>query len=717
MLPRTCIQTACLLTLLSTLMQDLFCQQDHALTLQNKDDFRIEMDTILDDNTELQAFGARFPISGLAISGNITFHSDTSLVRVILMDEQYNEYLVYEAYPILSGSGSCPVHEAAEETALLNNIVPDRVSFELVNASFHLKEFILSEVGTYKAQTKSILKREQILGKIERINRNLQGTGQTWIAGETSISRLSYQEKKSMFGGRVPNFQGFEYYRGGVFVLPGYPVSKPGTKGALSTNQSLEESPYPFEFSWLDRHGINWVTPVKNQGSCGSCVAFGTVAAAELQVNLYFNRKLDYDLSEQQILSCNGSCEGVNLLSTIEFIKNSGIVPEVCYPYTASDSDCSDTCSDPSERIIIKNWEWGNYSDDFKKRSIIQGATVGSINAWDHAALVVGYKTLETGDILYENKNESISIEEGHPLIGETAWIIKNSWGKGWGTDGFGMVAGSSSEIILFALHVPVNSRVYYEGDISCTDNDGDGYYYWGNGQKPSHCPDCPDQADGDDSNPCIGPMDEYGNLFFETPAPETKDTIILFGNSADLNVDGTNIRWYSDRELQDLVYTGNLFPTGHTEPGTYRYFVTQTESGCESDKKSIKFSLVTGIPPPVGHDTVIGVGKPGVITVESEHDAVFNWYEDPSLTTFLATGDTYSTGIKEEGLYTYYVTQTVCLIESSPDTVSLRVTDLVEIPDDQFYNALIYAGIDHDGDMVISPAEAEAMDLSLIHI
>lgn len=58
----------------------------------------------------------------------------------------------------------------------------------------------------------------------------------------------------------------------------------------------------------------------------------------------------------------------------------------------------------------------------------------------------------------------------------------------------------------------PITSLNYTDADIICENRDGDGYYYWGIGAKPAHCPPCaPDQPDGDDSNPNLGPMNEFG--------------------------------------------------------------------------------------------------------------------------------------------------------------------------------------------------------------
>ncbi len=104
-------------------------------------------------------------------------------------------------------------------------------------------------------------------------------------------------------------------------------------------------------------------------------------------------------------------------------------------------------------------------------------------------------------------------------------------------------------------------------------------------------------------------------------------------------------------------------------------------------------------------------LGNQPLLRVEGEQGAVFSWYEDPSLTILLDTGDSYETGKKETGVYTYYVTQTLSLIESAPDTIELRITNLVNIPDKAFLNALLREGVDTNGDFLIDHIEAEAVE------
>ena len=244
-----------MLLLLSTITIDLFCQQEKVFALQNPASARIQIDTLITGNAELHLLSVMHPISDLALSGEVNLYSDSSLVRVILEDNNFNEYLIYETYPILAGSRQIFVEEAGEETFSLNNIIPLRLRIELIDASIRIKEIIVSEEGTFLKAAKSERLHVQTLNKIDRINRNILSLGQKWVAGETSISHLTYQEKKIMFGGRAPNFQGFEYYVGGVFVLPGIKSEEPNSRNTKSKGITSTESQYARQFSWKERHG------------------------------------------------------------------------------------------------------------------------------------------------------------------------------------------------------------------------------------------------------------------------------------------------------------------------------------------------------------------------------------------------------------------------------------------------------------------------------
>ncbi|MEM1137757.1 MAG: carbohydrate-binding domain-containing protein, partial [Bacteroidota bacterium] len=463
----------------------------------------LKIDQVFTSDDQLPLDQMKAPISGLAISGEISFNSDSSLVRVILIDKQNDEYLVFETYPFLAEAVSFTITGWCEETARLSNVTAQALRLEIIDASFQLNEILISERPSatgFRTMDKS---EDQRAAKIAKLNESIKERGNYWRAGETSVSRLSYQEKKQLFGNKIPNLQGFDYYVGGVFVIP----------GALEA--PVEESPFVEEFSWRKRHGQDWSTAVKNQGFCGSCWAFGAVGATELMVNLYYNRHINIDLSEQEVLSCSnaGSCSGGFSGGALNYIREHGISNEQCYPYAALDLPCANKCNTPTEKIQIENYQYHPSSD--MQRFIFQKPAAFGISSWGHCITLMGFKVLEEGDRVAED----FSIPSGDPIIGRLAWEIKNSWGSGWGEGGFGYVLTVPDNIgSSYSISGKVTSMNYNDNDIVCEDKDGDGYYNWGIGEKPAHCLTCPDEPDGDDASPYLGPMDEYGIMKVNIP-------------------------------------------------------------------------------------------------------------------------------------------------------------------------------------------------------
>jgi uncharacterized protein (TIGR02145 family) len=571
-------------------------------------------------NEVLKPFDSINKIAGLSISADIKFSSDTALVRVILVDILNREYLVCESFPLISGSRDFSVDSAGEETMVLKNIVPAALRVELTDASVLLKEISLN-TGTNKLETRK-WQADQNSEKISNINRHIVETGGKWFAGETSVSVLTYEEKKQLFGGNVPNLQGFEYYKGGIFVMPGF---RPEAY-SIRKNDSL----YVSEYSWRNRHGEDWVTPARNQGNCGSCWAFAATGATELLVNLYYNRHIDYDLAEQQLVSCiQGNCSGGSTGKGMAFIRDKGIVSESCFPYVAIDLNCSEICSSAPERINISHYTWFDpYNDDLKK--LLLGRPVAlSIGSWYHAVTLVGYKMLREGDRIYEKEESNdkwFEIGPGDPLIGQTAWLVKNSYGPLFGDNGYAYIILNMNNVInTYVLDGKVLSTIYDDRYILCEDRDDDGYYNWGVGPKPDQCPSCPDQPDGDNSDPCLGPMDAYGHMAPSIPLPpRAKNLTVDVGEPVPpLHASGKNVRWFADSALTVLAYEGNDFNTGKTA-GMFTYYATQSSGGCESKAKQV--NLVITVRPPLTSNTEICEGEKVILSAIGEN---IKWYED----------------------------------------------------------------------------------------
>jgi len=494
-----------------------FAQNPH-FKLESKDHQSITIDETFSKTLEINPFKEQGKkIYGLAASADIDFSSADGWVRLVLLDQDFNEHLLLESYPNLNGTNHVSLNDYAEETALLDGVVPYTLRVELNNASIEIRNLSYSTKGDvisdYNKQKKE-KHSAQNKDKIERLNKNLKAKGQNWIAGETSVSQLSYGERKKLYGqGTFPG--GFEFYAGGVIS-----TETASTSGIIEKS-AIISSPYVDEWDWRDRHGKNWISPITNQGSCGSCWAFASTGATEAMVNVFFNQQINLDLSEQDVLSCSGggSCAGGYPKYALDYIKNTGVVDEATFPYAKADLDCSAKASNPSQLIKISGRtdfnEWTSTEDDLKKMLIERGPLSGGLANWSHAMVLVGYKIVKEGDVFfYRDLNLSRywkTVAPGDPLIGKVVWIFKNSWGPYFGDAGYVFVETPLTNIHwTHAINTPIISEVQtYE--VVCTDNDGDGYYWWGLGEKPANCPPCPDLADGDDSDPTKGPLDEYG--------------------------------------------------------------------------------------------------------------------------------------------------------------------------------------------------------------
>ena len=279
------------------------------------------------------------------------------------------------------------------------------------------------------------------------------------------------------------------------------------------------------------------MTPVKDQGTGNGCWAFAAIGVTEALTNLYFNQKIDCNLSEQEVISCSGC--GSNSLGGYEgealnWISSHGISEESSFPFSNSDEQCSNKGSF-SELITMSGTSSVNnhrlYNNDSVKSALIKYGPLTSGYMYNngryhgHAMTLVGYSVLHEGDtIMYfgsynQSPNYFDVITRGDIRIGKTYWIFKNSWGINlyYQHQGYAYVLFNDQSCFRtpYYAKTPMSSLLYTDADIAITDNDGDGYYSWGIGQRPSHCPNwIPNQQDGNDNDYSFGPMDNYGNLY-----------------------------------------------------------------------------------------------------------------------------------------------------------------------------------------------------------
>lgn len=267
--------------------------------------------------------------------------------------------------------------------------------------------------------------------ELEVIRKMQRAKGHRWIAGETTISRLPSHERKLRCGLIRPT------------ASVGYQITSLGTSTAPAT------------IDWRSWQGQNFVTPVKDQGNCGSCWAFATVGALESYILIKDNQPgVDENRAEEILLSCSkaGGCDGGYPGRASEYIRSTGLPPESYFVYTATSSD--DSCSGAGTGWQINNYKiaaWSyvtttSVSITAIKNALAHGPLVTSMDVYDD------FFSYRTG--IYEYATGSLS--GGHavlivgyvddPLVnGGGYFIVKNSWGTGWGEGGYFNIAYSQT--------------------------------------------------------------------------------------------------------------------------------------------------------------------------------------------------------------------------------------------------------------------------------
>jgi C1A family cysteine protease len=385
-----------------------------------------------------------------------------------------------------SKSVSEPTNAALE--AYLSQYAIDFSNKEIKSLPFNVKN---------KLRKLSSDRQVELNNQLEGIKEKIEKKGNLWKANFNSKFILSKEEQKKLLGLIITE----EEIERSQQILENRKIIPPSAKAA---------SDLPDFFDWRDQHGNDYITPIRDQSSCGSCWAFGAVAALEGHANAYYNNpNLDVDLSEQDLVSCyHGSgCSGAytGQIETIfsNYYQTTGIATEDCFPYTATNDNCNNKC--------------GNWQDDAWKTVSFQRPEL-TIEAIKET--LIEYGPIEVGMAVYEDffsYDGGIYIHITGRLAGHHAvtivgfgkhdgldyWIVKNSWGANWGEEGyFRIVAGDSDIDSQFAYAVDQPIAPYPEQKL-CNDNDGDGYCNWGLGTKPADgCPVCDDIIkDCDDSN------------------------------------------------------------------------------------------------------------------------------------------------------------------------------------------------------------------------
>ncbi|MDY7109162.1 MAG: C1 family peptidase [Planctomycetota bacterium] len=275
---------------------------------------------------------------------------------------------------------------------------------------------------------------------IDALRRQGEKEGWTFTVGENPATRRSLDE---LCGVVVP-----DNWRQGARFDPCNP------RGML-----------PNTFDWRDVDGQNYCTPIRDQGGCGSCWAFALVGSFES--NIVIMDGVYEDLSEQWLVSCTGlgGCNGEWPGNAANFYLCSGDYQDPCggygavleadFPYVAWDAPCECPYEHP---YCLEDWafigpEWGIPTNEQLKQAIVDHGPI-TVCVYVNSAF-----SAYTGGIF--NACQDYAINHAVDLVGwddnqgdSGVWFLRNSWGPGWGEDGYMRIAYDCSRIGYNGLYV-----------------------------------------------------------------------------------------------------------------------------------------------------------------------------------------------------------------------------------------------------------------------
>jgi len=294
---------------------------------------------------------------------------------------------------------------------------------------------------------------------VEAINKD---TTSTWKAGvHPEFIGKSQKDMARLIGRRNYNkalfdsSNGYSMGPGGLSITTSSPIS-----------QDTKYDGLPENFSWRDVNGVNYDSPVRNQGECGSCYAVAAISVFESRLKIKSKGATSLQFSPQEVVSCsryNQGCDGGYPFLVEKHGEEFGFVPESCFAYEGSNSECRKTCSGAKRYFLSNHTYVGGYygacnevvmmKEIYRAGPIVvafeapsslfyytggiftgpppksEGKRQNGVNPWEqtnHAVIGVGWGVDPTSKTKY--------------------WVLKNTWGPSWGESGYFRIRRGTDE-------------------------------------------------------------------------------------------------------------------------------------------------------------------------------------------------------------------------------------------------------------------------------
>lgn len=266
---------------------------------------------------------------------------------------------------------------------------------------------------------------------LEELRTALLAAGTPWTSSTTTMTQLDEEQRVVRLGVPLPTAAELKAREG-----------QPAAMAARAHEVGDGGIGLPTAFDARNVYGANYTTAVKDQASCGSCVAFGSVAALETTAAYTRGQPgLKLDLSEAHLFYTHGPSTGASCGNgwwpdyAMAACRDIGITYEEYFPYTAGNTGGA-----------VLNGDWPN------RLARIPGFVDMTGNPAAMKQHIYTYGALTACFVVYQDffsyrtgvyRHVSGGVAGGHcvALIGwddsQGCWIAKNSWGAGWGDAGF----------------------------------------------------------------------------------------------------------------------------------------------------------------------------------------------------------------------------------------------------------------------------------------
>ena len=310
---------------------------------------------------------------------------------------------------------------------------------------------------------------------LEEIRAKIEHNGYDFTVENNWVFDMSPHEKRAFFTRQAPLF----------------PETSDGYGAPDPLISHLGERRLPTAFDWRSYNGYSYIGPVRDQGACGACYAFGACAAAEGAYN-WANGQVDgdcADFSEAFVAFCLSDvysgfdgCEGSDYdYQELTGLVDYGVCNDDVYPYTDHQQQCQSS-SWEAPRTRFQSWHRVGCNDTTAIKTAIMTYGVvaaavdvgGAFEAYNGGIYQDSSTACSSSPCYYTPTNHIIALVGWNDNDSDGYWILRNSWGSSWGESGYMRIKYTSARVgceAAYVVYEKVVSTVYVDPAGSCSGN------------------------------------------------------------------------------------------------------------------------------------------------------------------------------------------------------------------------------------------------------